>query len=162
MSMELFVLSDRWLASIAEWQRAINAEGFPLRLSTETPFEELDGILAVQLGDKRTSFECVHWNARVLMAESPGLDFGHQWAHALSFRWGADHYATPAAYMAGAAYAKATDGIVLDCEEYKIFTPQRTVEVALQVMDETPAVEAALRRFKAELPDFIKRLKSEL
>lgn len=44
MSMELFVLSDRRLASIAEWQRAINAESFPLRLSPETPFEELDGI----------------------------------------------------------------------------------------------------------------------
>lgn len=44
MSMELFVLSDRRLASIAEGQRAINAESFPLRLSPETPFEELDGI----------------------------------------------------------------------------------------------------------------------
>ena len=53
------------------------------------------------------------------MAESPGLDFGHEWTHALSFRWGADIYASPAAYMAGAAYAKATDGIVLDCEEYR-------------------------------------------
>lgn len=92
-----------------------------------TPFEELDGILPVHLGDRRTSFECVHWDARVLMAESPGLDFGHEWTHALSFRWGADIYASPAAYMAGAAYAKATDGIVLDCEEYRIFTPQRTV-----------------------------------
>lgn len=127
-----------------------------------TPFEELDGILPVHLGDRRTSFECVHWDARVLMAESPGLDFGHEWTHALSFRWGADIYASPAAYMAGAAYAKATDGIVLDCEEYRIFTPQRTVEVARQVMEDTPVVEEALRRFKAELPSFMERLKSKL
>lgn len=96
------------------------------------------------------------------MAESPGLDFGHEWTHALSFRWGADIYASPAAYMAGAAYAKATDGIVLDCEEYRIFTPQRTVEVARQVMEDTPVVEEALRRFKAELPSFMERLKSKL
>ena len=44
MAMELYVFSDRRLASIAEWQRAINAERFSLRLLTETPFEELDGI----------------------------------------------------------------------------------------------------------------------
>jgi hypothetical protein len=62
MSMELFVFSDRRLPSMAEWQRAINAEGFPIRLLTETPFEELNGIVLVQFGDKRTSFEVVHWS----------------------------------------------------------------------------------------------------
>ncbi len=33
MSMELYVLSDRSLTSIAEWQLAIDSSGFPLRLS---------------------------------------------------------------------------------------------------------------------------------
>ena len=49
MAMEFFVLSDRRLASIAEWQQAITAEGFQLLLSTETPFEALNGFLPAQL-----------------------------------------------------------------------------------------------------------------
>jgi len=65
--MELFVLSDRQLASIAEWQQAIAAEGFPLLLSTEIPFEALDGFLPAQLGEKPTGFECSHWDPRNLI-----------------------------------------------------------------------------------------------
>jgi hypothetical protein len=40
MAMEIFALSDRRLNSIAEWQRAIDAEGFPFpaRLTTDVPF----------------------------------------------------------------------------------------------------------------------------
>ena len=155
--MDLFVFSDRRLTSIAEWQRAINAEGFPVLLLTETPFEELSGIVPVQFGDKRTSFEVVHWNAREQMSEFPALDFGRQWIHALSFWWGGDLYAAPAAYMAGATYAKATEGVVLDCEEGKIFTPQQTAEVARDLAESIPMMEAELRRFEA---DFMRHLKS--
>src|SRR5712691_386475 len=75
MAMELLVLSDRRLGTIAEWQRAIDAEKFTLRLSAETPFEELDGFLPAQFGDNETGFECAHWDARALIAESSQFDF---------------------------------------------------------------------------------------
>src|SRR5262245_49287240 len=107
MAMELFVLSDRRLASIAEWQQAITAEGFPLVLSTETPFETLDGFLPAQFGEKPSGFECTHWDARDLIDGHPKVDFGHRWLHVLAFRWGGSNiFETPAAYIAGAAYAK--------------------------------------------------------
>ncbi|HEX7789410.1 MAG TPA: hypothetical protein VF467_02655, partial [Afipia sp.] len=60
--MELYVLSDTRLASIGEWQQAIDAGGFPLRLSTARPFAELSGVLPVQLSDRQAAFECDHWD----------------------------------------------------------------------------------------------------
>ncbi len=156
MAMELFVLSDRRLGSIAEWQRAIDAEGFPLRLSDETPFDELDGILPVQVADKQADFECAHWDARELMDEDEyaDIDFSQPWAHALSFRWGGNIYSTPAAYMAAAAYAKATGGVMLDCEEGKILAVPRAIEVARDLEKDVPKMEEAFRfvmeRIKAE------------
>src|SRR5262249_27231339 len=137
MAMELFVLSDRRLRSIAEWQHVIDAEEFPLRLSTQTPFEALDGILPVSLGDHSTDFECAHWDAPELMADYAELDFGHPWTEALAFRWGgSSFYSTPAAYMAGAAYAKATAGVVFDCEQGKILTSQHAVQAARDLLHE--------------------------
>lgn len=144
--MELYVLSDRQLDSIAACQRAIDAEGFALRLSAETPFEALNGILPVQLGDRRTAFECVHWDAGVLMAENPDIEFAHRWRHALALRWGADPSACAAGYVAGAAYAAATDAVVLDCEEGKLLSPARTAEVARDITRSLPAIEAVVQR----------------
>ena len=42
MSIEIFVLSDRKLGSIAEWQRAIDREGFDLKLDTSRPIEDTE------------------------------------------------------------------------------------------------------------------------
>jgi len=40
MSIEIYVLYDQRLASMAEWQQAIDAAGFALRSDTERSFEE--------------------------------------------------------------------------------------------------------------------------
>ena len=47
MAMEIFALSDRRLNSIAEWQRAIDDEGFPFppRLSADVLVGQLSGFL---------------------------------------------------------------------------------------------------------------------
>jgi hypothetical protein len=60
MAMELYVLSDQRLSSIAEWQQAIDAEGFALQLSRETPLDAVDGFLPAQLNREPTGFECNH------------------------------------------------------------------------------------------------------
>jgi hypothetical protein len=148
MSMELFVLSDRQLNSIEQWQQAISAEGFPLRLSTETLFRDLDGILPVHLGERRTDFECSHWNADELMKEDyPEIDFRHNWAHCLSFRWGgSDLYSLPAAWMAASAYARVTVGVVFDPQQGDVLTPQRAVDLARGSEQEIPAIEEAIAR----------------
>src|SRR5262245_58434781 len=147
MAMELFVLSDRRLASLAEWQDSITAVAFPLRLSTDTPLQALNGFLPVLLNGRSTGFECAHWDAGRLMAECPDLDFGHRWRYALSFRFGGtDLYEGPAAFMAASAYARATDGMVLDWEQGELIAPQQAAALARDLEKDIPAMEAAMRR----------------
>ncbi len=78
MSMELYVFSDQILESIDARQLAIDVGNFPLRFSVAIPFARLNGLLPVQLGDRQTAFECVHWNAAELMAELSDIDFGRR------------------------------------------------------------------------------------
>jgi hypothetical protein len=145
--MELFVLSDWQLASLVEWQRAISAEGFPLQLLSQTQLATLHGSLPARLGVIPTGFEFAHVDADDLMAKYSGIDFGHRWRHAFSFRWdGADLYQNPAALMASAAYAKATGGMVLDCVAKKLVTPQHTAKIAREFEADIPVVQEILRR----------------
>ena len=67
MSMEIYVLSDRRLASLSDWQEAIEAEGFGLQLATGRSLDDLRGHLPAQLGDEHAGFECDHWDAGGLM-----------------------------------------------------------------------------------------------
>lgn len=146
MSMELYVLSDHQLASIDTWQRSINAGGFPIRLSADRPFAELSGALPVLFDGRQTAFECDHWPMDDLIETYTDMDFGGRWKYALAFRWGGDIYAGIAAYAAGGAYAKATNGMLLDCEEGKIISPQRAAEIARDLERGIPMIEAAMRR----------------
>jgi hypothetical protein len=143
--MEMHVLSDRRLNSIAEWQQAIDAEGFPLRLSPTPQFEAVRGFLPAQLERKKTGFECYHDNANDMMDFDRDFDFGHRWTYALGFRWIGDFAEFEAAWMAAAAYARATDGVVFDPQEDRLFTPSEAVEFVRKIKRELPAIEAAVR-----------------
>jgi len=133
MSMEVSVLSDRRLATTEEWQRAIDAEGFSLRLDPEVVLEEASGFFPVQFGDKLTGFECYHDDAAELIAEYPDFDFGRQWTCALGLRMRGDMSEVCAAFMAATAYARATGGIVWDGESGDVLSPDSAVEVTREL-----------------------------
>jgi hypothetical protein len=137
MAMELWVLSDKQLNSIAEWQSAIDIEGFPLKLSEKLQFEKLDGFLPSHLRGDLTGFECNHWNASEFMRDASDIDFGHDWKYVLAFRWGGNFNELRAAWIAGASYAQATGGVVFDDQEGKIRNAAEAREVA-RVEYETP------------------------
>jgi len=141
MSIEIYVLSDRRLASIAEWQQAIDREGFALRLSTEASFDALGGHLPAQWGDKHAGFECDHWKGSAVIDEIPDVEFGRRWKHALGFRFGGDYGALLGAYAAAAAYARATDGVVFDGESGEVLTPEKAVQAARDIERDLPKVE---------------------
>ncbi len=145
MAMEIYVLSDRQLPSLSDWQAAIQAEGFALTLSTARPFADVRNFLPVQLNGAQTGFECDHWSSRDVMESYPEVRFGRQWRYCLAFRWGADLKACLAGYMAAAAYAAATGGVVLDCEQGQIMTPQQAIQTARDIEVQLPALEQALR-----------------
>jgi hypothetical protein len=144
MAMELFVLSDKQLNSVADWQAAVAGEGYPLLLEGTTPVQDLKGFLPAKLRDTKTGFECNPWPAREFMSEMRNVNFDHEWAYVLAFRWGGNLSQVPAVWMAAAAYAKATDGVVLD-EQGSIHTASEARTIVEDVEREMPQVEAMLR-----------------
>jgi len=138
MSIEASVLSDRSLSSTEEWQRAIDAEGFPLRLDATVVLSEADGFFPAYLGGKLTGFECHHDDAAEMIANYPEFDFGKPWKHAIGFRVGGNFTELYAAYMAAAAYARATDGVVWDGESGEVMSPDRAAEVTRDIERDLP------------------------
>lgn len=153
MSMELLIFSDFQLKSIAEWQAAIDAEGYPLRLLDDISFANLRGFLPAQLRGKATGFECYHDNASELIREHPDITFDHLWKCALGLRWvGSKLEELRAAWMAATAYAKATDGMIFDDQEAKFRNAIEARQVVCDVERDLPntdwIVEKVLRGLK--------------
>jgi len=146
MSMEICILSDRKLSSVESWQHAVDACGLNYKLSPVFASKAFDGIMSVQGENHRTSFEIRTRSAANIMMEMPRIDFGHRWKFAIELIWAGDINAGPAAYATGAAYAKATGGVVLDYEEGKLISPQRAQEIALEIEAQAPDILALAQR----------------
>ena len=132
MSMEIHVLSDKALSSVADWQQAIDAEGFKVKLDATVKFDTASGFVPALLHDKKSGFECFHDDVGELIetyADNPELDFGHVWKHALSFRLGSLAHEGISAFMAATAYAQATGGVVFDPQDGRIMTPSDSREL---------------------------------
>ena len=149
MAMELYILSERMLGSIEEWQRSIDEGGFLLNLSTGVTFTHVSGFIPATLNGEDTGFECVHWPVSNLSAD---LDIPSHWKYVLALRMIGKISEVAAAYMAASAYARATDGAVYDCEEGKFITAQRAAEIAREIEVVGPRIqEAADRAVQAAL-----------
>lgn len=146
MAMELFVLSDKQLNSVVDWQAAIDREGYPLRLNGNQAIDALKGFLPALLRDTKTGFECNLWPAEEFMREVSSVNFEHEWNYVLALRWGGNLNQVPAVWMAATAYAKATDGVVFDEEEGKIRSAVDARTVVDDIERELPEMEAMLRQ----------------
>jgi len=125
MSMEIHVFSDKRLPSIAAWQQAIDAEGFDLKLDPEVELGTASGFLPAMLRGRQSGFESYHDDPRELMetyADVPYFKSCPAWKHVISFRWGSLAHEGVSVFMAAAAYAKATDGVVYDPQEGSVLT----------------------------------------
>jgi hypothetical protein len=151
MSMEIYVLSDRRLSSLAEWQRSINTIGFTVSLPIDVAVQELHGFLPVAMGTGRTGFECDHWNASELMDFYKAITFQRRWSYCLAFRWGSDFEEGLAACQAAAAYALAVDGVVFDPQEGLVMSPQQALVAARQFEADIPKMREAVQAALAKL-----------
>ena len=138
MSIELSVFSDRRLAGTAEWQQAIDVEGFPLRLDPTCELAQTSGFFPARFGDKRTGFECFNDDAGELIDEYADIDFGHRWTHALGLRIGGGYDELRAAFIAATAYARATGGVVWDGESGEVMSSDRAAEEARHIDADAP------------------------
>jgi len=149
MSMQMYILSERQVSSIAEWQAAIDAEGYPLQLDPEMRFESLVGFLPSHLRGELTGFECYHLSAVEFIEDYPNIDVGHDWKFALSFVWlGSRWNELIAAWMAGTAYAQATAGVIFDGEGGGILTAAQARKEVYELEHPSPAQVAAMEEIR--------------
>lgn len=149
MSIEIYAFSDRQLGSIAEWQAAIDADLFDVKLDSSRLFADLSGFLPVQVDGRQSGFECDHFDATEMIEDliGQGFEFNRPWKYLLAFRFGGDQYECTSASLAAASYVRATDGVLFDGEEGEFYPPQGVLEYARKAAD--PAVWAELARILA-------------
>lgn len=147
MAMEIFVLSDERLNSISEWQKSIDTEGFLLRLSDADPKRNL----IAYLGTEQTSIEYNVQDFGEMKDAYSHINFGHNWLYAVTFTWSSDFAEEIASWMAATAYARATNGVIFDEQEGKIFTPEEAFKITRETEQRRPAMEAVLRNYIEQL-----------
>jgi hypothetical protein len=147
MSMQICVLADSRLNSIAVWQKSIDAEGFPLRLSDADPTRNL----AARLPNEETSIEYGIYDFGELKSTYKQVNFDHDWKYVVAFTWSSDFAEEIAAWMAATAYARAVDGVIFDEHEGKFFTPDESAQIVREIERRRPEMEAALRSFVQQL-----------
>ena len=147
--MELHILSDRRLLSTREWQAAIDAQGYPLQLQSDTDLASASGFLPVRLNNGTTGFECFNDDAAQTMKFLGESNFDHPWRFALGMRWlGSRGMELQSAWMAAIAYATAVDGIIFDHEEGRVFTPEQARVVLRDVVRGLASLDAILVKVK--------------
>jgi len=146
MSMEIYVLSPRRLASMRKWQETAIDLLFPIKFSELLPLDDVRGFLPVSWKDRNTGFECDQWAVEDIQGTYKDVKIDQSFTCALAFRWGADFNELVAALQAAASYAVATDGMVFDCETGKIYSAAHAVKIARETEAALPQVELALQQ----------------
>jgi hypothetical protein len=149
MAMELHVFSDKYLTSFAVWQRAVDAERFPLRFETGAEFQAVCGFVPLHFENAPSGFECFHDNAEETQNFLGSENFDRKWKFALGFRWRGDPMELLAAWMAATAYAAASDGIIFDHQEARSFTPQEARTVISDIKRDLPRMASILKEIEA-------------
>ena len=150
MSIEISILSDSRLGSIAELQHAIDVEGFPLRLPAEAALDPPGGMLSAYLRDKLTVVRYRIEDSRQLMEAHKEIVFGRDWKYLVSLPWivGFDQF--DAAWIIAAAYACATGGAVFDPQEGRLLSSDEARQVVQEMGHVRPQAEAVLQTFVQE------------
>jgi hypothetical protein len=85
MSIEIFALSNRRVASFNRWQEQIDVASLHLVLPTQGSIDKLHGFLPVRLEGNASGFECAHCDPNEVAKLYPNIDFGRNWTRAIAF-----------------------------------------------------------------------------
>lgn len=141
MSLSCYVLCNRHLTTLGEWQAAIDALGFAVTLQGEAtePIEDLSGHLPTVWQGEEAGFECDPGGvdeAAEIIEMCDDVDLGGPWACMLAFNYVG--FANIAGVtIAGAVYAKATDGVFYEAEGGERFDADAAIAFARKTEIET-------------------------
>ena len=132
MSMELHVLlAKSRLPDVRQWQAAIDALDFDVKLDPSLAVEIGRGFLPAKFKGRDSGFEFTVWPASDITDTYP--EFASQFAgrdRAASFRWGGDLIEMACALVASAALAQLSDGVWFDPQEGACFDAAGALEQA--------------------------------
>ncbi|TXN60595.1 hypothetical protein FV228_22810 [Methylobacterium sp. WL18] len=142
MSMDAYALCPRPLTSRSEWQAAIDALGFDLRLGSEKIPPASSGHLPAMRKGRETGFECSVIPLSDLTETYAEIDFGGSWPCVYAFSFGAISKSI-GALIAIAACVKLVGGLAFYPQEGRLLTADQAVEYA---RDTVPAAEDLEKR----------------
>lgn len=129
MSLDFYVLCNRPLSSLKEWQSSIAELGFDLEITSECKVASMAGFLPATLHGDHTGFECSVFSAEELMKTYDEIDFEGSWLFAYAMYTGSVGGCV-SALIAAAAIAKLTDGLAFDPQESLVMKPDEAVDYA--------------------------------
>ena len=83
-----------------------------------------------------------------LIVDWPDVDFGHAWKLVLAFRIGASFKSLLGAWIAATAYARATDGIVFDEADAKLYPPDDALKLIRNLERDLPRFEQQMKELQ--------------
>lgn len=150
MAMELFVFSDTRPNSIAEWNAALADIGCEVVIDETRAISELSGHQPTKLKGRNVWIEYDHFDPDKFFKEQDYVKQERTWKYLLAFRFGGDFYALATVLMVAAAYAKITDGVILDEYEPVFRKWSEVAESGLATEKEIPKLEALINRGNTE------------
>lgn len=155
MSVEVYVLSNKLLYSTNALQSNIDQLGFQLTVLTDRDWTVARGHVSASWKGQEAGFECSPAQLAGLK-ETYALNLGGPWDHAICFRFGTLP-GCAGALIAAAAYAHATNGVLFETEDLKIFSPSDAITHARESELEVVRWEEIQDRVSRELRDYYKK-----
>ncbi len=140
MTVDLYMLCDRPLTSVGEWQTAIDKLSFDIQLPTDLDVETARGALTASWRGEPVVFEFWPSDFEDIKETYPDLDFGQTWPNAYVTYTGASFGGFAGAVMAGVALVHCTGGRFFDPQDGRIMKPDEAVRFAHQTIDEVLAM----------------------
>ena len=130
MSMDLYVFVDHdSTLTILEWQQAIDASHFPLRLDKNIDLRKLSGVLPVVLKNKKTGFYFLNTDVKELANHIPEVKKQRSTA-AYHFSFGGHFLEGASAYYMAAALVASFDGRAFDPQSGMWLDSKQLQEIA--------------------------------
>jgi hypothetical protein len=119
MSMDLYVFVDHSSTlTVVEWQQAIDASHFPLRLDKYIDLRKWSGFFPVVLKNKKTGFYFLNTDIKELGSNIPGAK-GQRSTAAYDFSFGGYFLEGASAYYMAAALVVTFNGRAFDPQSGK-------------------------------------------
>lgn len=141
MTVDLYMLCDRPVMSVDEWQTAIDKLGFDLTLPMSLNVATATGALTARWRGEPVVFEFSAFPYQEIEEGNSGLDFERTWPNAYVMYTGSSFVGCAGVIIAGAALVHCTGGRLFDPQDSLILKPDEAVRYAKETEAQILAIQ---------------------